>query len=122
MRSHNLWYLLLLLLRDVALGGCSVTWVCASLGFKARVCVYRCICPVWVSGLFSVLHLCLSLMSVSYGLPVLPILCSCGDPCVQSVGSGLLVCARVHVFIPGAALCFCSVVCSSSVRESNPVW
>ena len=27
---------------------------------------------------------------------VLPILCSCGDPCVQSVGSGFLVCTRVH--------------------------
>ena len=103
-------------------GGITVMWVCATLGCKAHVGVYRCSCPMWVSGLLSVLPLCLTLMSISYGLRVLPILCSCGDPCVQSVGSRLLVCARVHVFIPGAALCFCSIMCSSSVRESTPVW
>jgi len=34
---------------------------------KARVGVYRCSCPMWVSGLLSVLHRCLTLMSVSYG-------------------------------------------------------
>ena len=32
-------------------GGVSVMWVCASLGCKVRVGVYRCSCPVWVSGL-----------------------------------------------------------------------
>ena len=48
-------------------GVVSVMWVCASLGCEARVGVYRCICPVWVSGLLSVLHRCVSLMSVSYG-------------------------------------------------------
>ena len=31
--------------------GGSVMWVCASLGCKARVGVYRCSCPMWVSGL-----------------------------------------------------------------------
>ena len=61
--------LLLLLLRDVAVGvGVSVMWVCASLGCKARVGVYRCSCPMWVSGFLSVLHRCLTLMSVRYGL------------------------------------------------------
>jgi len=37
-------------------GGVSVMWVCARLGCKARVGVYLCSCPVWVSGLLSVLH------------------------------------------------------------------
>jgi len=101
-------------------GGGSVMWVCASLGCKARIGVYCCSCPMWVFALLSVLHQCLTLMSVSYGLHVLPVLCSCGDPCVQSVGSGLFVCARIHIFIPGAALCFCSVMCSSSVRNPIP--
>jgi len=31
-------------------GGGFVMWVCTSLGCKARVGVYRCSCPVWVSG------------------------------------------------------------------------
>jgi len=114
-RSHELWYLLLLLFRDVAVGegGGFVMWVCAGFGCKVRVSVYRCCCPVWVSGLLSVLHRCISLMSVSYGFcgkeknnkvlwvgnscdesrlsgnqksvltRVLPILCYCGDPCVK---------------------------------------
>jgi len=57
-----------------------------------------------------------------------------GNPCVQTDYSQLLVCAYVHVFISGAALRFyrgmcCSVVlvrvaclCSSSIKESIPVW
>ena len=36
-----------------------------------------------------------------------------GKPCVQSDCSRLLVCACVHVFIPGAALRFCRVMCCS---------
>ena len=36
-RYHHLWYLLLLQLRDVAVGGVPVMWVCASLGCKGRV-------------------------------------------------------------------------------------
>ena len=47
--------------------------VCASLGCKTRVGVYHCSCPMWVSGLLSVLHPCLILISVSYELHVLPI-------------------------------------------------
>jgi len=42
-------------------------WICASLGCKDRVSVYRCNCPLWVSDLLSVLPQCLMLMSVSYG-------------------------------------------------------
>ena len=48
-------------------GGVSVMWVCASLRCKARVSVYLCSCPMWFSGLLSVLPRCLTLMSVSYG-------------------------------------------------------
>jgi len=57
-------------------GGVSVLWVCASLGCKAYVGVYRCSCPMCIAGLLPVLHWCLSLMSVSDGLSVLPVLCS----------------------------------------------
>jgi len=38
-----------------------------------------------------------------------------GNPCVQSDCSQLLVCALVQVFIPGAALLFCRVMCCSIV-------
>jgi len=38
-----------------------------------------------------------------------------GNPCVQSDYSRLLVCVRVHVFISGAALRFCRVMCCSIV-------
>ena len=37
----------------------------------------------------------------------------CGNPCVQPHCSRFLVRARVHVFIPGAALCFCRIMCCS---------
>ena len=42
-----------------------------------------------------------------------------GNPCVRSDCSRLLVCACVHVFIPGAALRFCRVVCCSIVLFSE---
>ena len=38
-----------------------------------------------------------------------------GNPCVPSDCSQLLVCVRVHVFISGAALRFCRVMCCSIV-------
>jgi len=67
-RSHHLRYLLLLLLGDVAEGGgVPVMWVGASLGCKACLGVYHCSCPMWVSGLLSIIYRCLTLMSVSYG-------------------------------------------------------
>jgi len=58
---------------------------CASLGCKARVgsiSYIRRSCPVWVSSLLSVLH---RWWAFSYGLCMLPILCSNGNPCAQSV-------------------------------------
>ena len=48
-------------------------------------------------------------------LPYIP----CGNPCVQSDCSQLLVYARVHVFIPGIALHFCRIMCCSVVLICN---
>jgi hypothetical protein len=67
-RSHHLWFWLLLLLRDVAWGrGVLQCGYCTDLGCNARVSVYfRCSCPMRDSSLLSIHHQCLSSMSVTY--------------------------------------------------------
>ena len=94
-------------------GGGSVMWVCADLGCKARVgsiSYIRSSCSVWVSSLLSVLHWCLSLESVSYGLCMLPILSSCGNPCAQSVFPIVCACMSSILGLRSASLALCVVV------------
>jgi hypothetical protein len=91
----------LIIISTIKRRGCvggSVMWVCVSLGCKARVGVYRCSCPVWVSCLLSVLSRCLTLMSISCGFRgegqnnkmvcVCVCVCVCvGSPKEQRIGS-----------------------------------